>query len=671
MGISTDNFALYIATVSAVLAFAGYLLSAISQGRWPRLERWARGAYYCCAGSLAFTSIYLMQQILSGRRYDIAYIHSYSGPNDALIYRISSFWAGQEGSLLLWGLLIAAIGVALVRRQDVWLVCFWASVQAFVCLLLLVSDPFRPLASFQPGMVGMGMNPLLKNPWMAIHPPVVFLGYAGLVVPAAFAVRALLSRDAQNCLRACLAWTVFGWLTLTAGLVLGMVWSYEVLGWGGYWGWDPVENASLVPWLLGTALLHGLLFQRHTGRMARWNLVLALATFLSVLYATFLTRSGVLADVSVHSFTDLGAYRYLLGFLCFYTVLSTGLLAVRVWSVPAAGRAEASETAVGPRGALVAFGIIGLVLFALVVLVGTSYPLISNTVIKPEFYTKMSVPIAALVLVLIAAVPIAAWASSGSLRLHRVTRGATVAHVGVVLMVAGIALSSTGPSQKVIVTEGGSPEKAFGWAVSYVGREQGGPNELIVRLSLQRDGRRLDVPLSMEVTERGAVKRPFIKSSVAGDLYISPGDLSGTTIMPTASMTEEGLVSVPAEIPGSKATITLLGMQVEQDLARVQYNSPQGMPVVFDVAKGAPADVDGYHFEFRRLMAQGSHDMSAMVVGVDLNVTGNGVKEQVEVEVSKKPLIWMLWLGMALVVVGGTMAVAKRRADARKEPLPE
>lgn len=622
-----------------------------------------------CAVSLGFTSIYLMQQILSGRRYDIAYIHNYSGPNDALIYRISSFWAGQEGSLLLWGLLIAAIGLALVRRQGALVACFWASVQMFVCVLLLVSDPFRPLAGFQPGMVGQGMNPLLKNPWMAIHPPIVFLGYAGLVVPAALAVRALLSRDAQRGLRACLAWSVFGWLALTAGLVLGMVWSYEVLGWGGYWGWDPVENASLVPWLLGTALVHGLLFQQHAGRMARWNLVLALVTFLSILYATFLTRSGVLADVSVHSFADLGAYRYLLGFLCFYAVLSVGLLATRVWRIPE-GRGEASESAVGPRGALVAFGIIGLVLFALVVLVGTSYPLISNTVIKPEFYTKMSIPIAALVLVLIAAVPIAGWASSGSFRWYKLTRGAAVAHIGVVLMVAGIAFSSTGPSQKVIITEGGSPKKAFGWAVSYHGREQGGPNELIAKLGLERDGRRLDVPLSMEMTERGAVKRPYIRSSVAGDLYVSPGDLSGTTIMPTASMTDQGLVSVPAEIPGSKATITLLGMQVEQDLARVRYNPPQGKPVVFDVGKGTPADVDGYHFEFRRLVAQGSHDMSAMVVGVDLNVTGNDVREQIEVEISKKPLIGMLWLGMALIVAGGVISAIRRFIDAGRGNRP-
>ena len=671
MTISADNFPLYVAAACAGLACAAYLGAAWTE----RLARFGRGAYLVSVGAIGCASVYLMQQILSCRRYDIAYIHDYSAPTDPLIYRISSFWAGQEGSLLLWGLIGAVIGVALIRKLSATgaaLAAFWCSVQTFVCVLLLVDDPFRLLAGFQPGTVGIGLNPLLKNPWMAVHPPVVFLGYAALAVPAAFAVRALVTGDPKGWIRACLPWALFGWMSLSAGLILGMVWSYQVLGWGGYWGWDPVENASLVPWVTSTALVHGLVLQRNRGRMAAANAILALATFLLVIYATFLTRSGVLSDYSVHSFADLGTYGYLLGFLLFYLAISVVLLAARRKATGTAARPLSARS----RDFVLIAGVTGLVLFALVVLVGTSYPLFAKGVLQPRFYNRMAVPIAALVLILIVLAPLVGWSRSesgaGAKTSWRAMRsGAYVAHAGVVLMIVGIVFSSRGTSATLTLSQNGPPGRAAGWEFAYAGRRIAGPNRDLIRLVATRGGSKFEALPAVESTQRGSVKSPWIGTSIAGDLYVSPVQVRAETLLLTASVTDEGWISLPIKIPGTQSTVSLLGMQVEADLAKLEYLPESGRAIEFEVSRDRPAFVDGYEFGFRRLMVTSSRDMSSVTAGVDLAVTGRGLKEKVVVEISTKPLMWVLWLGTALILVGGAMALARRRVESRNGLLSD
>lgn len=464
ISITVDNLPIWVALACAVAACVAYLIA------WPLRRKdspspvtsVARSLYYVSFGAIVAASLYLMQCILSGNRFDIAYVYENSAVRDGLLYRISSFWAGQQGSLLLWVLLIGLIGLPLVRRlggSSPLLTAFWCSVVSFLLVLLVVDDPMKRLVGAQPGMVGLGMNPLLMNPWMVIHPPVVFLGYALLCVPAAFAIQGLIEGDSERWAKLCQPWALVGWTMMTAGLVLGMIWSYEVLGWGGYWGWDPVENASFVPWLLGTALVHGLVLQRQGRRSARWNMVLAFATFLSVLYATYLTRSGVLSDASVHSFGDssnylkMPIYPWLKWAPIGYAALCLGLLVARWGILRRAKKAVEGDS----RDLALAIGLIVVSLFAVVVLVGTTYTTFNTKAdLKPSFYTHLSIPLTIAILALIALAPMLKWGGDRGKWKENLALWSGLAAlatvVGIAIVVGIICLASQGATRTV-----------FGW----------------------------------------------------------------------------------------------------------------------------------------------------------------------------------------------------------------
>lgn len=424
IAISADNFLIFIALACACLACVAFVVSAflgLGKGRETAANRIGRIAYYVSTACVAGALIYLLQCILSGSRYDIAYVSDNSSLSDEFLYRVSALWAGQGGSMLLWAAFAGVVGVFLVQnhqRSSAVLLSFWCSIQTFFLTLLIVDDPMKRLVGYQPGMMGSGMNPLLKNPWMVVHPPVVFVAYALLAVPAAMAVQALVDGDVARWARRCLPWAIGAWIAMTAGLVLGMIWSYEVLGWGGYWGWDPVENASLVPWLLSTALVHGLVVQRQRGRMVRYNVILAFAVFLAVLYATFLTRSGVLSEVSVHAFGNsedfraMPAYPWLKWVPIAYSAVCVAFLAAR-WKVMSSR--EVSALAPKSRDLSLAVGVITLCLYALVVLVGTTFSTFhGNADLQPRFYTTMSVPLAIIACIFMALSPLLAWGSGES-----------------------------------------------------------------------------------------------------------------------------------------------------------------------------------------------------------------------------------------------------------------
>jgi cytochrome c-type biogenesis protein CcmF len=653
--ITADNFSIYIAFTGSVLSFVCYLV--LTRIKNDKLSAWANRFYIASVIGTAYAAVYLLQQILSGARYDIAYIHDYSGLSDPLLYKISSVWAGQEGSLLVWTLFVGIIGIALSRKQNPLLMAFWASVQSFFLILLIMSDPFRVMQDFQSGSMGAGLNPLLKNPWMAIHPPVIFVGYAALVVPAAYAVSALIKGDAKNWVKRCAPWALFGWVSLSGGIILGMVWSYEVLGWGGFWGWDPVENASLVPWLTSTALVHGLLLQRYKSRNVRGNIILALSTFLLVLYAAFLTRSGVLSNYSVHSFADLGTYGYLLAFLLTYFILSAVLVVFRLRT---AASKKSPVTHVS-RDLAISLGMIVTVIFAVLVAVGTSFPLFAKYTLDPEFYTKMSIPAAITSVLLIIVASSVGWSRSDGKIIVRskVTPTAFIAHCGFFLMIVGIVLSSTGKTANLSLVKNGQSKNALGYELSYKGIHKLSDTKDRFDLILKKSGVISAVPINIEYSERGAVRSPHIRSSLSGDLYISPGEVVSNTVTPVASMTERGWAATPYAIPGTGVTVTLIGMQVESHLARLEYSSGKGMPVEIVVSQDHPATVDGYTFTFDRFVSSGGTDMRTMSAGVQLGVTGKGITEKVTIQVSKKPFIWVLWLGTVLILIGGILAIMR------------
>ncbi|MEL7061935.1 MAG: cytochrome c biogenesis protein CcsA, partial [Acidobacteriota bacterium] len=256
----------------------------------------ARRGYAFFAISIVLSSAILLLALWR-RDFRIEYVYQYSGLDLAGHFQLAAFWAGQKGSFLIWLLWGALLGLPLRRSagRDEPAVMWVYTLTLFGLLFILVREnPFVLLPETPAD--GAGLNPLLQDNWMVIHPPIMFIGYAATAIPFSFALAALWKRDTSNWATRAFPWALGGFLVLGLAIMLGGYWAYETLGWGGYWGWDPVENASLIPWLLSVVLVHGLFLERSQGRFRKANLILATLAYLSVLYGTFLTRSGVLAD---------------------------------------------------------------------------------------------------------------------------------------------------------------------------------------------------------------------------------------------------------------------------------------------------------------------------------------------------------------------------------------
>jgi len=307
--------------------------------------------------------------------YAFKYIYEYSERSQPFFYILSAFWGGQEGTYLLWLFLCALWGLLILRRGGAYTnygMAVYSLANLFLLFLLIKLSPFALLPT--PALDGLGLNPLLRDPWMVIHPPIIFIGYAATAVPFAIVLAAMIKNDYSDWVTRVFPWVATAALFLGMGNVMGGYWAYKTLGWGGYWAWDPVENTSLVPWVISLALLHGLIIERRTGALRRSNLLLSVFLFMLVVYGTFLTRSGVLADFSVHSFTDLGINVNLIGFMAFFTVLSLGLFLYRARGIQSA---PIDYNYFGKEFSLVASTAV-LFVFGLIVLFWSSLPILSG-----------------------------------------------------------------------------------------------------------------------------------------------------------------------------------------------------------------------------------------------------------------------------------------------------
>jgi cytochrome c-type biogenesis protein CcmF len=359
--------------------------------------------------------------------FRIAYVSHYTERALPFGYKLAALWAGQEGSLLLWGWLLAVLcTIFVVSRRDLrgngegsavlatlGIVCGF-----FAAMLLFAANPFK-LNEVVPAD-GHGLNPLLQDPAMIAHPPILFLGYAGYTIPFALLIGALVAGRRDNqWLAGTRRWLLASWLFLTAGILLGAQWAYIELGWGGYWAWDPVENASLLPWLTGTALLHSIMAQQHRGMFKKWNASLIAASFILCIFGTYLTRSGVIQ--SVHAFGESLIGTFFLGFLIFAAVASFVLLALRRREM----RAEHElEGLIGREGAFLATNVL-LVGMMLVTLLGTLFPLISRVIagrevaVDAKFYNKVVAPMGLLLVALMAVGPVLTYGDGAAKRLLR------------------------------------------------------------------------------------------------------------------------------------------------------------------------------------------------------------------------------------------------------------
>lgn len=370
---------------------------------------------------LSFTSLWLFYLLLT-RDFQTAYVAYYTSRDLSLFYTISAFWAGQQGSLLLWAwfLSIFVTIVALTDKKYDRITQHATSIllmilSFFLLVLTTASNPFEKLG-FTP-VDGVGLNPLLQDPGMWIHPPTTFLGYAGFTVPFAFAMAGLLTEN-DNWVYRVRGWTLFSWIFLGIGIGLGGWWSYHVLGWGGYWAWDPVENASLMPWLTGTAFLHSIMIQEGKRGMKVWNMLLIIFTFTLVIYATLLTRSGILQ--SVHAFGESPIVPYFTGFIL--TMLGASLILLIKKSQFL--RSENIFEAYLSKETSFLFNNLIFIVLALVVFLGTTFPLLSEALrgyqvsVGPGYFNQTFLPLAALLVLLAGICPLIAWrkASVASLK---------------------------------------------------------------------------------------------------------------------------------------------------------------------------------------------------------------------------------------------------------------
>ena len=379
--------------------------------------------------------------------FSVSYILHHTNRSLPLAYKFSALWSGQEGSLLLWALLLSGYGfvLRLRHRTDVKLFAYASTILAGIQIFFLALLNFAaPAFAIQPGPLaadGFGLNPLLQYPEMVIHPPMLYLGYVGFSVPFAFALGALMMRyPGEKWIGITRRWTIVTWLFLTCGICLGMHWAYAVLGWGGYWGWDPVENASLMPWLTGTAFLHSVIMQEKRGMMKNWNVWLIFSTFMLTILGTLLTRSGIVQSVHAFAQSSIGNWFYVFLIITFAVCLFT------FFRNRDHLRSENRLESLVSRESSFLFNNLVLLAACFTVLWGTLFPVLSEYVqgtkvtVSGPFYNRVNLPIGLFLLFLTGVGPLLAWRSTSlrSIRRNFVLPGLAILVSAGGLMAAGV-----------------------------------------------------------------------------------------------------------------------------------------------------------------------------------------------------------------------------------------
>ena len=415
--------ALLLAFVAAVYAVGAALWSRRT-GKRAFLASAERGVWAVFITTT--TSVVVMWTLLLTNRFDVADVAGYSNRTLGWNYKITALWGSQAGSLLLWMWLLSVIAVLVVvtnRRRNrelmpVVIAVLMGTAVFFTSVLTFITSPF---ATVSPVLAdGRGLNPLLQNAYMQSHPPLLYIGYVGLSVPFAFAIAALVTRRLDSTwITSVRRWTIISWVFLTVGIILGSRWAYEELGWGGYWAWDPVENAALMPWLVATAFLHSVMVQERRGMLRIWNMVLVILTFTLALFGTFLTRSGILS--SVHAFGESTLGPYFLGLIIVVLVGSFALLFSRLPQL----RSRNSLESYISREAIFLYNNLLLVGLAFAVFWGTMFPVLTEAVqgekitVGQGFFNQVAVPIGIGLLFLTGVGPLIPWRKASRRELRR------------------------------------------------------------------------------------------------------------------------------------------------------------------------------------------------------------------------------------------------------------
>jgi cytochrome c-type biogenesis protein CcmF len=715
-----------LASVAAMLSLVGYFF--VARGNRAYLAA-SRLSYYLLTALVVISSIYLINMLVNDR-FEYAYVSSYSSIELPTNFKVTSLWAGQEGSFLLWLTMAVLLGLwvkSKAKEQLGWVMFFFILAQMFLLSLLVISSPFK-LNSVIP-MDGRGLNPLLQNYWMQIHPPIVFIGFAATFIPFAFAMAALATNKYENWVKLTFPWAILSVCTLGAGLFLGGYWAYETLGWGGYWAWDPVENAILVPWLASVALVHGMILEKKKGTFRKSNLFMAITAFLMTIYGTFLTRSGVLADFSVHSFVDLGYTAYLVFFLAAFTIISFGLLIYRAKSI---GSIESGKSPLSREFAIY-LGMLFLILSGFLVLIGMSAPLLTriwgepsavgisyyvftNLPIGiilgfvlglmplvtwkgndwPELRKKLIIPIAAALIITITGVMMGvhniahllflfaggfAFVSNLLFLIERIRRGvrtlqSDLIHIGVGLMLIGVLISSSYSSQKKLAFDSGESKNIYGFDIKFNNSEQIAENKTQVNLQITKGSSTFSAHPVFLQSNQGVVRNPYIKKLAFYDLYISPEELQSKPAKMAdnshifakgQSHTIDGreIVFEKFDIGGHMGSQTD-GMTVGAVLTiksadgKIDTIIPGQILQSVDNTDYLPAKIPGTDKSIYLLKIDADQGLAMIGVTSQNNPGEFQERENLILDISLKPMINLVWLGLILIVIGSGWATFRR-----------
>ena len=607
----------------------------------------------------AVLSVAAMERALITRDFSLTFVADNGSAATPALYNVASLWSALEGSILLWTIILAGYLVATFlwfrrRVQDpivTWALVVLFTISAFFFLLLAgPANPFGRVSGAIPTS-GPGPNPLLQNhPLMVIHPPMLYLGYVGFSVPFAFAIAGLITgRVGEGWLLDTRRWTLFAWGFLSIGIVLGAWWSYEVLGWGGVWGWDPVENASLLPWLTATAFIHSVLVQERRGMLRVWNLSLLCATFCLTILGTFLTRSGVIE--SVHAFSDgpLGAY-----LLAFFALAAGTSVALIGWRGDRLRSPGSIDSPLSREGAFLANNLL-FSLFAFVVLLGTVFPLVVEALqdrrlsVGRPFFDRMTTPLGLALLTLMAIAPVLPWRKASTELLRQ--RLFWPACLGVACIVVPVLLGADGITPLLAFGLGGFAAgsalrqlvlatRRQGWR-GLLGRANGG---MIVHLGI--------IVLAVAFAAQTSYQR-------VGEFRLAPGD-SASFGGHTFTLVDQVLEDTPAAAI-QKARIQIDGGQVYAPALQL-YKARGDNVATPSVRTGLTQDI------YLTLLKPSSAADEHVTFGVRL-----------------MPMTLWLWVGGLLVAVGTVLAAfpgrrrrrptdpvsAPIRVEATSAPVPD
>lgn len=714
------NLLYYLPWLSFVLVVASVILAVKSFKK----DNLLKAAHYSYYGATVVTGFMLVALTIAFvlNTFQFSYVYQHSSVDLPLLYRIAAVWAGQEGSFLLWTFFVM-VTVVLALRYEKHHVQSFLTLAGLVTLVFIIhclhNNPFMYVwdasKNVSPGVIphdGMGLNPLLQDFWMVIHPPVLFAGYALATVPFVYALIALLYND-YSVMTSGYRWVVATVLTLGAGIFLGGYWAYKVLGWGGYWGWDPVENASLIPWLTGLALMHGIMVQKRKKALTRFNIIMAIVTFVLVIFGTFLTRSGVLSDFSVHSFSGAGNFTDLLLFIVTIGIAATGLL----WYRRNDAIGKTLDNTLFAKDNIMVYGIAALLFFALFVLIGTCMPIITGllgqaSTVQESYYVSIARPIGFLIVVLLLLTHFARKPSlktvliAGTIALAvslllfvgkpfvpvafilmvlsfgilltnvkgivphiPLSLAARIAHSGVALLIVGIITSQTQSVEYHAQIAQNEKKTVYPVTLELVGMVEGIKSAIVFKYDYYNTSKTIQTPYFIDTRTNQLFREPYIDYNLHYDVYISPVEYRLGKDTLTQIMLKKGEVRSFNDV-----TVRFDGFDIDR-MAMMQGNPKiyalctvkyQGKE--YTVRPGVLFDGDR-RTNVNTMLPGTTRTISLMdfdihekliVLYMDAPANTTVPPDFVIVDISFKRLIWLVWLGTVVIALGTALPLVKR-----------